>query len=316
MSRIEKIKENLSTEEENVSKIDFDALNKYMVKTVGIEEVEPVIGIISGIVFLGEQEQEDGKIEWNGTQEDEIEEINRNNTTYFEVDENMKKYKRWKTKPVKSVAITVDFPDIIVDKGKFFGNSNPAPLRICLNGQYWNKECQQMVLGRVYPLTLRKNEKTNNKWSLLPNNSLYKMAIGAKIIKQGDSFLPQDIVSLLGKSLQFNIKVFFNDKGFYTEYASFAAGLSRGQISPDYDENLLFYVDFNINNDPISIKYLTNPMINTMSLSPEWETSIVKQQIEEFRGNKKENELKSENVQEESLSNIYPEDIDDDSIPF
>ena len=42
------------------------------------------------------------------------------------------------------------------------------------------------------------------------NSSLYKMAVAAKIINQGDAFLPQDADKLLGKTLQFKTQVFFN----------------------------------------------------------------------------------------------------------
>ena len=36
-------------------------------------------------------------------------------------------YKRWVQKPIQQVALVVDFPEILVDKGQFFGESKPLP---------------------------------------------------------------------------------------------------------------------------------------------------------------------------------------------
>jgi len=327
MSRLDELKKKVIeetpvTNNSDGPSVDYEALNKYMVETVGLEQEETVIGIISGVVNLGLQEQQDGRVEWNGSPEDEQAEIDKNPNTYFETDYEGKRWKRWPTKPAKSVALVIDFPEIIVDKAPFFGaESNPAPLRICMNGSFWRTELGMMTLGRPYPMNLRKNEKTNNQWSMLPNNTLCKAAVMTKTITKGDAFLPQNVIDLLGKSMLFSVSVFFNAKGYYTERVKLAGGLMRGQQVPEYDEDLLFYTDMNITNDPVSIKYLTAPIINTMKLSPEYEDSKIKQQIEDIHSYQKNNSKPDEGLPDNTeygvdhtQESVPP--ISDDDIPF
>lgn len=271
-----------NTNIDDAPRVDYKAMNKYMVETCGLEKEKTVVGIVSGIVDLGLQQQEDAMVEYNGTEEQEREETASKPQTYFETIGG-KRYKRWPQKPQYAVAITVDFPGIIVDKGQFYDNSNPAPLRICLNGQFWRKELGVMGLGRIFTLTLRKNDKTHDKWSLLPNNTLYKMAVGSGIIEQGEAFLPKDIDNLLGKALLFKARVWFNGE-YYSEKITYAAGLVEGMPVPEYDESLLYSVGFMSDNDDKSIKFLTNPIINTMKMSSEWEGSKVQEQIERVKG--------------------------------
>lgn len=305
--------------------VDFDALNKYVVQTAGLEQEETVIGIISGVVDLGEQPQEDAMVEWKGTPDEEREEVASRPETYFE-DIGEKRYRRFPVKPVQCVALTVDLPDVIVDKAQFFTDgevNNPAPLRLCMNGTFWRKNLKVMDLGRLFQLTLRKNDKTHDQWSFLPNNTLYKMAVGAKIISQGEPFTPERIPELLGKALLFKVRIFFNDAGYYTERISYAAGLMKGQSIPEYDTDLLFSVGFMSDNDDQSIKFLTNPMINRMKMSSEWEDSEVKKQIERIKGwtksedGEEEKKTPLDNVPPSSpMGSDFPDPIPDDDIPF
>ena len=314
MSRLDELKKNHETEtpENDGPVVDYKAMNDYLVKEIGLEQEETVIGVISGVVEVGLQEQEDAKMEWTGTEEDERKEVAEKPKTYFETDNEGKRWKRWPVKPVETVIITVDFPEIIVDKGKFFGDSNPAPLRLCLNGLLWLPNEQTMV-NRGYPMTLRKNDKTHGNWSMLPNNTLYKIAVGAKVINAGEPFLPQDVIKLLGKALLFKVRVYYN-KEYYTEKITYAAGLMRGQVAPSLDENLLFYVGFNSDNDDTSLKYLTKNMINRMKMSPNWEESKIKEQIEK----RNEPYKKDDDCKEEQNVNEVKEDdeYDGSEIPF
>ena len=60
-------------------------------------------------------------------------------------------------KPIQSVAVAVDFPDIMIDKGQFFGakEENPKPLRLYLGGSFYIPEIG-MVIGRPTPTKVTK----------------------------------------------------------------------------------------------------------------------------------------------------------------
>ena len=43
-------------------KVDYNAMNQYVVDTAGLEERETLIGVVAGIVDLGTQEQPDAEV--------------------------------------------------------------------------------------------------------------------------------------------------------------------------------------------------------------------------------------------------------------
>jgi hypothetical protein len=187
-------------ESKSETAVDYDALNKYVVEAANLQERETLIGYVSSIVDLGLQEQEDAKVEFSGSSEDESSIIADKPDTYFETgpDEkgSVKRWKRWPQKPAQAVAVSVDFPDIIVDKGQFFGNSKPLPLRLWMGGQFFIQGVG-MVVGRP---TMLKINKSSGFWSFDKKHLFHKMAVAAKLVKADEAFLPQNIDDLLGLS--------------------------------------------------------------------------------------------------------------------
>lgn len=263
--------------------VDWAALDKYVVETAGLQSEEVLTGVISAVYDLGIQEQEDAKLEWKGTEEQEREEIAKNGNTYFEdaydyESKSTKRYKRYPQKPVQSVAFSVDFPDIMIDKSPFFGGeSSPKPLRLILGGEFVLKGGTKIV-AKPFPLVARKNDKTNNKWSFPFNSTIYKMAAAAKLVQQGDPFTPQDVDKLLGVALQFKARVWFKD-GFYNEKCSFSAGLARGMTAPSIDESLLQLVQFDADNSDEQLKQLRISVRNTMARASDYEGSKLQAQL-------------------------------------
>ncbi|MNQ24621.1 hypothetical protein D3C85_378200 [compost metagenome] len=106
--------------------VNWDARAKYIVDKVGTQKkAKAMIGIISGVIDLGLQAQEDAKMEFKGSAEDEAAELAKNPDQYFQTLPNDKgvpmRYKRWKVKPCQQVAFTVDFPTITLNQSQFFG---------------------------------------------------------------------------------------------------------------------------------------------------------------------------------------------------
>lgn len=329
------------------SEVDFDALNQYVVEASGLQNREVLVGVVSSIVDLGTQAQEDAAVVFTGSEEDEAAEIAKNPNTYFEdgIDPNDPKrkkqvrLKRWPQKPIQSVAISVDFPDIMLNKGQFFGNDTgeEKPLRLWLGGSFYIPEVG-MVVGRPTPLKVTKN--TKGQWSFNKKHLFYQMASAAKMIdpSKDEAFLPKDIDKLVGKAFCFEAQVFFKEsKGveYYTEYIKFVSGLGRGQKAPDCEvaKNL---IQFNQDNDPEALKELRNHVKNTIKRASNYEGSKIQKQLEAlYDSNQKDTPQDEEQdaaddgeggivvVPEKAKTKTAPKkavkppvDIDDDQSPF
>jgi hypothetical protein len=276
--------------------VDYDALNKYVVEAAGLENREVLVGVVSGIIDLGTQEQEDAAVVFTGNEDDEAAEIEKNPGTYFEdgIDPNDPKrkkqvrLKRWKQKAIQSVAVSIDFPDILIDKGQFFGATepNPKPLRLYLGGSFYIPEVG-MVIGRPTPLKVTKN--TKDQWSFNKKHLFYQMASAAKLIdaSKDEVFLPKDIDKLLGRAFNFEAQVYFREskgKEYFTEYIKFIGALGRGQKAPD-DEVSKLLIQFNQDNNPEDLKELRNHVKNTIKRASNYEGSKIQQQLESLYEN-------------------------------
>lgn len=298
--------------------VDFDAINKYVVETAGLQERETIAGVVSGIIDLGTQEQPDAEMVFIGDEEDEKKAIAEFPSTYFKdgFDPETKKpvrLKCWPQKPIQCVAVAVDIPDILVDKGQFFGESKPLPLRLYLGGQFYI-EGSGMVVQRPTPLKV--NKKLGD-WSLDQKHLFYKMAVAAKIIKAGEVFKPSRISELLGQAFQFEAQVFFKEskgKSYYTEYIKYVSGLGRGQSVPELP-NKPIMIQFNKENDLEAIKELRAHVVNTIKKASNYEGSAIQKQIESVRGVKQESkeQTATQGVQEKEEPDV---DSFDETLPF
>ena len=268
------------------SNVDYSALNKYMVETCKLESPEALTGIISGIIDFGMQEQEDAAMEFQGTPEMEAEEMAKEGSnTYFETMKDYgdggkeKRYKRWPVKPCQTVGLTVDFPDIMIDKGQFFGDDSGElkPLRMVLGGTF------NGVFARQFPLNVRKNDKTNNKWSMPHNSMLHKMAVASKLVTPAAPFLPEQIDQLLGQALQFEVTIGMRAE-YLNEKIKYMGALGRGMQVPVLDDKYKYMIQFGATNDVTALKHLSSAAKKTMAMSPDFATSVVGKQLAELRG--------------------------------
>lgn len=299
-------------------KVDYAAMNAAIVEEAGLQEVETILGKVALIVDVGIQPQPDAQYLWTGTDEEEAEEIAKDSTVYFE---DLKDYqdggkiKRYKLKPVKaaqSVVFAIDLPQVIVDKGIWFGNSDPKPLRLLLGGEF--NVAGKTVAAKPQALTIRKNDKTLGNWSMPFNSTIYKMAVAAKIIKQGEPFTPDRIDELLGKSMQFKVQVYLKDGKYFTEKCAFAASLSRGQVEPEYDDSLLHVIQFDEDNNPEAIKQLRASVKNTIRNALNFEESKIKDQIGE--GFKKDESTASAKPESKPSTKAKEVPVDDSAMDF
>lgn len=274
------------------SNIDFDAINRYRVEAAGLQERETLPGYVAAIIDLGVQKQPDAEVVFNGDEEEEAKIMAEMPDTYFKdgKDPDTKldvRLKCWPQKPQQCVVLAVDFPDIMVDMAKAYGEeSNPLPLRLYTGGQFYIPT-QGMIVARPTPLRVINLDKTRKtkKWSLAQNNMLHKMAVAAKLIKPDEVFLPQRIDELLGKAFQFDAQVYMKQSGqkeYFTEYLKFSAALGRGQNVADL-ETTPYLVGFDDDNADDAIKELRSHVINTIKQAENYKGSAIQEQIDRIK---------------------------------
>lgn len=267
---------------EDRPQIDFEALSEYVVDTVGCsEKPEALIGVISGVIDLGLQAQDDAKMVWTGDAASEAEELAKNDMQYFETLPNDQgvptRYKRWAVKAQRCAAINVDFPSIMVNKGKFFdenGVGEDLPFRGLLNNEFGMKGVGKIV-GKAYSLREQRND--DGSWSLKNNTILFKLGQATNQLVDG-KFKPMHLGSLIGEAAMFNVHVFLNEHGgkkYLNEKMSFngpVPKMMQGMI-PVLDEKFMHVVNFTGDQDEAVLKTLRQSIINTMKMAEDFEGS-------------------------------------------
>lgn len=269
---------------EGGSNVDFDALNKHIVEAVACaEQPEAMIGIVSGVIDLGLQPQEDAKMVWTGDAASEAAELEKNPNQYFETLPNDKKvptrYKRWAVKAQRSVALTIDFPETLVNKGQFFdpeGGGEALPYRSLLNNEFGMKGIGKVV-GKPYSLREQRND--DGTWSIKNNTILFKLAQATGALQNG-MFKPQYLGDLIGKAAMFNVHVFLNEHGgkeYLNEKLSFNGPVPKAlqKAIPELAEEHMYLVNFTGEQDEVALKNLRQSVINTMKQAEDFVGSDV-----------------------------------------
>lgn len=320
---------NQQGENNNKPTVDFDGLNQHIIDAVQAEQPDTLKGVISGIVDLGEQEMPDAQYELKGEREvgKTLEELNEEfkqeiadgSITKFDKSWNgqTKQYELMKFVPQKNrhcIDIMVDFPDVEVDKGQFFGESKPLPYRMSLGGKFYQKGKGKMLLQRLIPLKLKKED--NIGWTLPVNSMLYKMAVAGKVIEKGKPFTPQEIDKLLGLNLQFTVHVYNKVKDgrkFFTESIKFASGLGRG-MKP-VEDYPTFLIQFEDENSEDALKELRKEHINQITESPLFNGSLLQAQLTKLGKIGEQEESNSNDETEKTTDQNVNKDLDSD-LPF
>ena len=289
--------------------VDFDALSKHVVEAVGCsDKPEALIGIVSGVIDLGLQAQDDAKMEWKGTDEQraEIEEKAARGETkeYFEVvphgQNNVPTLcKRWPVKAQRSVALTIDFPGTMVNKGQFFdekGVGEPLPFRALLNNEFGLKGVGKVV-GKPYSLREQRND--DGTWGFKNNTILFKLAQAVNALDAQGNFKPAYLGNLIGQAAMFNVHVYLNEhagKNYLNEKLAFNGPVPKMMQSmvPVLDEKHMYMINFTGEQDLEALKNLRASVINTMKMAEDFEGSDVQKALIEV-GKIKAGETTGEN---------------------
>lgn len=261
--------------------VDWNALNTHVIEAAKTaKKARSIPGVISGIYDLGEQDREDAEIEFKGTPEEELKIIEEKPLTYFENDRDGKRVMRYPQKPVQQIAIAVDFPQVLVDKGQFFGNSNPLPLRLLLNGEFTLTDGTRIV-GRPFSIVETKF-KDEKKWAFAKNSGIHKLADAVEILDDKGLFTKDRIGELLGKVALFQFRVYMKpnkkdpSKVYFTEEIKLAGLVPEGVEIPEFDESILHGVNLYGENDEEAVKQLRATVRNTIQRANNYEGSDIK----------------------------------------
>lgn len=279
------------------SNVNFDELNKYIVETVGCaDKPEALIGIVSGVIDLGLQAQEDAKMEWKGTDaekaEVEAKAARGESQEYFEVvphgQNNVPTLcKRWPVKAQRCAAINVDFPDTLVNRGKFFdedGVGEELPFRGLLNNEFGLKGVGKVV-GKPYSLREQRND--DGTWGFKNNTILFKLAQATNQLDAQGNFKPAYLGNLIGEAAMFNVHVYLNEHGgkqYLNEKLAFNGPVPKAmqKMVPTLDERFMHVVNFKGEQDLEVLKTLRQSVINTMKLAEDFEGSDVQKALIEI----------------------------------
>lgn len=274
------------------SNIDYDAVNTYKVETCGLSaKPKTVTAVISGITDLGLQVQEDARKVSTLTPEGEAALIAQHELegkqTYFEdgIDPQTKKpcrFQRWPQKPVQMVAVTVDFPQIMLDLGQFYGESNLRPLRMLLNGEFTVQGTR--VVGR--PFTVKHMKHPDGTFAFAKNSTLHKMAEAAEILDDKGYFYAKDLFKLVGKPLMFKVQIYLKENGgrkYLQEDISFAGAIPEGLAVPEISNELASQIFYGINfadPDPVALKEVRAAVKNTIKRATNYQGSKMQEVLE------------------------------------
>lgn len=278
--------------------VDWDALNQHVVDASGTaKKSRSIPGVISGLYDLGNQKLEDAAIPvtdenfkksfpaFDGSQEQQDAVIakytNRQNVRFEKVENVL--CLRYVQNPVQQIAFSIDFPQVLVDKGQFFGNSKPLPLRMLLNYEYTVPGTKEKIVARPYNLRDAKHDLGNGKavWALAKNNGLHKLAAAADLLDDNGLFNKERAGELIGKVVQFEFRVWMKpakvgDKTFFTEEIKLVGMVPEGVAIPDVPEGILHCVNLHGENDPEAVKQMRVAIKNTMKRALNYDTSSLK----------------------------------------
>jgi len=300
----------------NQPKIDYDKFNAKQLELLGGEGKHDFIGVITNAYDLGTQEQDEQTVPVNDSEYSKHEwRLEKWEDSGEPKDPTAKIVtKRFKNveqeclvytpQPVKQIAIAVDLPEVMFPYGEFYEGSSDKPFRIILGEHGFKTKKKVEKVGNqnfiAKPFNLKHVNVNRGKdgvkphYALAKNHKLVGMAEMADVLDQDGNFHAQEVGKLIGKP--FNLKVIVEHKkwdgGSRLEVsATVESKLSvrdmkyyQEDLEPKLTEDLFGFVLFNGENNTDTLKTLKGCIVNSMKLSPDFDNSEIKGQLEDARG--------------------------------
>ncbi len=299
------------------SDVDWDAYNDHLLEQIG-DEVENHVAIVSGLIDLGVQERPDYVEEYTGTKKQE--KAIKDGRSYVRENEDGEEEIVTELKPVDQVAIFADFPEIMINYGKFFskdGEDDWKPYRHLITGTFWNKADRKMYAKGV-SLSCSPNDKAKGGWAYDPKSTISKLAVATGSAK---SPVEQDfdIGELLGGVFSMDLVAEESKDGKHINIKANNPSKKHKTVKvPEYDiEPMGIMLDGD--NDEEDLKQLRPAIINTLELAEGWATSGLKEELDNLKDSSSEKKGSDDQEEEEDDTNAADEmpdldDMDDEDI--
>lgn len=347
------------------SNVDYKAFGEKQLELLGSEGKHQFIGVITNAYILGTQEQDEQTIPVDSqdyaNHEWRLEKYDDGNPK----DPTAKIEQRWYKKkqqdclvytpqPVMQCALAIDLPEVMFPYGDFFEGSESAPFRIIHGKEGFITKSKAEKAGTrnlvAKPFNLKHVNVNRGKdgveahFALAKNGKLVKIADFANVLDSNGNFHAQDLGKLIGKAVNVEVEVENKtwDGGSRLEINVDVTSRLGPRDVPFYESDLLplmkdeyfGFVTFNGENDPDTLKKINSAVVNTMKLSPDFESSDLAKQLADVRASYSQQQQPSSQEKPDTSDKKNPEkkpvenaskpvdslpepDIDfDDMIPF
>jgi hypothetical protein len=275
------------------SNVDWDAFNEHLLEQIG-EDGQSQVAILSGIMDLGIQERPDHEEPYKGSTEQD--KSLADERSYLSEDEETI---ITPAKPVDSVALYADFPDVEVNYGKFFSKDAVdewRPYRHLITNTWWDSSAKLMV-AKGAALSCRPNPKAESGWAFDGKSTISRLATCTGVVRKGPVDQNFDIGELLGGVFVMDLQA-VRDKE-YINIKALNIGTKHIAIpNPEYDLEP-FGISFSGGNDDSALQQVRANIRATMARALNWDDSGLKADFENYEKASKEVDSKPEEKQNE-----------------
>lgn len=327
----------------NTSTIDWNAFNAKVLDVMEGVGSRNMLGYISQVVDLGLQELDEQVVVWDDKNKKdhawrfeprkdkdgkEIEGQVGDPTASLKTLQRKGKDVEclvYQPQPVRQAAISVDFPENMFPYGEFFEGSDDKPYRVIIgeNGfltkERTNKAGTWNIVAKPFNLkhinVNRQKDGAKPHYALAKNGMLYNIAEFTDSLDGDGNFHSTELGKLIGKPLMFDVNVAQDDYGVKIDVKPSGRLAKRDQKAWDEEvsdlmkDEYLGFVLFDGNNDEETLKKLNNKIINTLKMSPDFESSGLKKELEKVGklGNYTPPQSNSESTSSEESTNTQEE---------
>lgn len=295
--------------------VDFDALMEYKLKALGGEGKHDFIGVVTRLDQLGLQQQDRQTVVWDDkakaehawrfelNDKGEVKDPSAHieDTVYGGKVQECLIYSR---KPAQQVAVSVDFPEVMLDIGQFYGDESGTlkPFREIIGSNGFLpkfKLGKGKVIAKPFNLTEtnvnRQKKDAKAYYAIAKNSKLHSMAEWAGVLDDEENIKAAQLGKLIGQPMNFEVDVKIDEweKDGNTNRRLKVDIMPVSKLSvrdrKAYDEELadlikpesFGVVQFNAANKPEFLKDLRKETINTMKMALNFDESVIKGELEE-----------------------------------
>lgn len=285
------------------SNVDWKALSDHQLEVIGTETKSRIFRI-SGLVDLGEQERKPFEEPYDEGKKEHIEALSPedNRGAKLVIGKHPKTGAQCEMisipqRPAQQVAIVLDYPELMINYGKFFGKEDEfKPYREVYGGTFFLTGEKLSILGRGISLNCMADDKAPSGYAYSKLNMISKFATAIGKNPTGTLDQDFDLAELIGGVGVITTGMKVTQKGDKTFTNFWAKDPSpKHEMIPVPEINVpTFGISFQGGNDPEMLKQLNAPTKNTIKRALNYEGSAIQKELEALEGGNTSNQGGSE----------------------